>query len=65
MNQLNQFLQSEEDLVEGYEFNAITDRGLQFTFAGIEIEIVVSPPWSKPSDLYTFLETMKPAYRSK
>ncbi len=56
-------MHSEKDLAEGFEFHALTDKGLQFTFEGIEIEIMVSPNWRKPADFYTFLETLRPAHR--
>lgn len=63
LNQINQFMLTEEDLAEGYEFQSFSDRGLHFTFEGIEIELMVSPNWRKPSDFYTFLETLRPAHR--
>ncbi|XP_064392628.1 2'-5'-oligoadenylate synthase 1-like isoform X1 [Halichondria panicea] len=63
LNQINQFMHSEKDLAKGFEFHALTDKGLQFTFEGIEIEIMVSPNWRKPADFYTFLETLRPVHR--
>lgn len=63
LNQINKFLHMEKELAEGYKFQALTNRGLQFTFEGIEIEILVSPNWRKPADFYTFLETLRPAHR--
>ena len=43
----------------------MTERALLFTLEGVEVELLVSPTWSRPGELYTFLETTKPQHRDK
>ena len=43
----------------------MNERALQFTLEGVEVELQVSPVWSRPGELYAFLESVKPQHRDK
>ena len=65
LSRINELFKSDKDISEFYQFHVMTERALQFTLEGVELEILVSPVWSRPGELYTFLETTKPQNRDK
>ena len=65
LSKINELFKSDKDISEFYQFTAMTERALLFTLEGVEVELLVSPTWSRPGELYTFLETTKPQHRDK
>lgn len=65
LSKINELFKSDKDISEFYQFSIMNERALQFTLEGVEVELLVSPIWSRPGELYTFLESTKPQHRDK
>ncbi len=65
LSKINELFKADKDISGFYQFNVINERALQFTLEGVEVELLISPIWSRPGELYTFLETIKPQQRDK
>ena len=65
LNKIDRLFQSDELLSECYQFHAVTDTALEFTLDGVEVELMVSPHWGVPANLYSYLEAVKPLSRTK
>ena len=65
LSRINELFKSDKDISEFYQFHVMTERALLFMLEGVEVELLVSPVWSRPGELYTFLETTTPQHRDK
>ena len=65
LSRINELFKSDKDISEFYQFHVMTERALLFMLEGVEVELLVSPVWSRPGEFYTFLETIKPQHRDK
>lgn len=65
LSRIDRLFQSDEVLSECYEFHSLTDTALQFTLDDVEVELMVSPHWGVPANLYRHLEAVKPQDRHK
>ena len=65
LSKIDELFKSDKDIAGFYHLHAKTDRALLFTLEGIEVELLLSPIWSRPGELYSFLETVKPEHRDK
>ena len=65
LSKINELFKSDKDISEFYQFHMMTERALLFMLEGVEVELLVSPVWSRPGELYTFLESTKPLHRDK
>lgn len=65
LGRINVFLQEDPELKDFYSFHNLTRQALQFSVEGIEVELLLSPHWARPGDLYGFLHTTKPQNRDK
>ena len=65
LSKINELFKTDKDISEFYQLNAKTDRSLLFSLEGVEVELLVSPIWSRPGELYSFIETVRPEHRDK
>ena len=65
LSKINELFKTDKDISEFYQLNAKTDRALLFSLEGVEVELLVSPIWSRPGELYSFIETVRPEHRDK
>ena len=65
LSKINELFKSDKDISRFYEFHVMNERALLFTLEGVEVELLVSPIWSRPGELYTFLESITPQLTDK
>ena len=65
LSKLNNMFQSDEEMSKFYKFQRMTEHALQCSFEGVDVDVLVSPQWGRPGELYTFFETIEPQHRNK
>lgn len=63
LSKIDKFFHSDEVLSESYHFVELTPHALQFTYDGVEVDLLLSQHWRRPGDLYKFLESVQPQNR--
>ena len=59
LTKLHLFL--EETIPEKYHHSKTTPHAVQFVYKGrIDVDLLVSPFWQSPEDLYRFLKSVRP-----
>ena len=65
LNKIHHLFQSDRVFSKSYQYHLVTELALQCVINGVELQVMVSPTWGRPGNLYTFLETTKQQTRTK
>lgn len=63
LGKIHHFMQKDEDISACYQLQNITAHGLQFIFEGVDMNLLLSPHWSRPGDYFKYLSCISPALR--
>ena len=63
LSKIDKFFHADEELSMFYHFVELTPHNLQFTYDGVDVNLLLSSHWQRPGDLYKFLESMQPQNR--
>lgn len=65
LNKIYQLFQTDEVLSKSHTFCGVTEHALQLDVSGVRMDVMVSPSWGRPGNLYSYLESVKPQHRSR
>ena len=63
LGKIHHFMQRDEDISSCYQLQNITAHGLQFIFEGVDMNLLLSPHWSRPGDYFKCLSNLSPSLR--
>ena len=63
LGKVHHFMQKDEDISECYQLQNITAHGLQFIYEGVDMNLLLSPHWTRPGDYFNYLSSISPSLR--
>jgi hypothetical protein len=63
LGKIHHFMQKDQDISECYQLQNITAHGLQFIYEGVDMNLLLSPHWTRPGDYFKYLSSISPSLR--
>ena len=61
LGKIHQFLQKDPEIAPCYQLQNITAHGLQFIYEGVDMNLLLSPHWTRPGDFFKSLSSVSSA----